>query len=85
MSALKFNIADLIANPDDYTSNERKWAAEAVTELLAACTARDASGVRPSWSDIAVDCSGHLSAEAARHDAAQAGYFAALARFGSAP
>lgn len=53
---------------------------DAVAELIAACDARDGAGYRPSWQDIAVDCSGHLANQAHAHDAAHSRYFAALAR-----
>lgn len=36
MNALKFNVADLIHEPDDYTSNERAQAASTVAELIEA-------------------------------------------------
>ena len=34
MSALKFDVPDLIHEPDNYTSAERVQAAEAIAELL---------------------------------------------------
>ncbi|GEM_PF-3520284 len=34
MSALKFDVLDLIREPDNYTSGERVQAAEAIAELI---------------------------------------------------
>lgn len=36
MIALKFDVLDMIREPDNYTSGERAQAAEAIAELLAA-------------------------------------------------
>ena len=36
MSALKFDVLDLIRDPDNYTSGERAQAAEAIAELIEA-------------------------------------------------
>ena len=54
MSALKFDVLDMIREPDNYTSAERAKAAEAIAELLEAVHAfpRDPEAVRdwhPNW------------------------------------
>ena len=54
MSALKFDVLDLIREPDNYTSGERAQTAEAMRELLQAVHAfpSDPEAVRdwhPNW------------------------------------
>lgn len=54
MSALKFDVLDLIREPDNYTSGERAKASEAVARLIDAASAfpADPEAVRdwhPNW------------------------------------
>ncbi len=43
MSALKFDVLDMIREPDNYTSGERAQSAEAIAELVSAVAAMDAA------------------------------------------
>lgn len=43
MSTLKFDVLDMIREPDNYTSGERALAAEAIAELVSAVAAMDAA------------------------------------------
>lgn len=86
MSALKFDVLDMIREPDNYTSAERAQAAEAITELLS--VSRQFSDFFGDLWDLAEptdEAAGFLSLESCKkYDMVHDRMAAALARFGGA-
>lgn len=95
MDAMKFDVLDMIREPDNYTSAERAQAAEAIAELLEAMSkltsfvvtevveSCNGNKCRESW---CAGCFGEDVAEQAVREAREAldAARAALARFGGA-
>ena len=83
---MKFDVLDMIREPDNYTSTERAQGAEAIAELLSVARQfSDLFGHLWDFAEPTDEAAGLLSAESCKkYDMVHDRMDAALARFGGA-